>query len=70
MKTQATFFSWNTKVTNGQFVAVITKNVSRTEPNAEGRYVDTEVVNTAICTSRAKAVGYAKKMVRFYIANA
>ena len=64
------FYSWNTTITNGKFVAVITKNASRTEPNEQGRYVDTDLVKTATFSSRAKAMGFAKKMVRFYTANA
>ena len=65
-----TFFGWSTRMNGNKFEAVITKNISRTEPNESGRYCDTEVVIVAAFSTRAKAMGYAKKAVRYYSANA
>lgn len=68
MNATSTFFSWNTTSKNGLFVAVVTKNESLTQANAQGRYCESEVIKTAAFSSRAKAVGYAKKLVRYYTA--
>lgn len=70
MNTAHTFFGWNTRTNGIAFEAVVTKMISRTEPNEQGRYCDTEVVKVAAFSTRAKAVGYAKKMVRYYAAHA
>ncbi len=66
MNTANTFYGWSTSNDGGHFVAVVTKNTSRTQAGVDGRYCDTEVVNVAKFTTRARAVGYAKKMVRYY----
>ena len=69
MNATNTFYSWNTKAEAGLFVAVVSKCTSRNEANETGSYCDTKVVKMAQFSTRARAVSYAKKMVRYYGSN-
>ena len=56
-----TFRSWNTTKTAAGYRWAVYSNVSRTTPNAEGRYVDSSLFAEGICRTRAQAVGAAKR---------
>lgn len=64
-----TIYSWSTKKVDNGFKAIVTKSVTRSTPNANGKYADTEIVQQAVTTTRARARGWAQKWVRYYKAQ-
>ena len=70
MTTQKTYFSWNTKKTTNGFVAIVTKNTTRTTANEKGLFVDTEVLRQDVLSTRARAKTHAQKWVKYLKATA
>lgn len=59
-------FGFRTKKNkNGTFTFVITRGKARKTPNRQGSFLDTKIVKTGTTTTRARALGKAKKQVLF-----
>lgn len=60
------FYGWNTTKTGNGFSWSVSENISRAEPNDDGRYVDSTVKASGIVATRAQAKGAAQRAVRFF----
>lgn len=62
--------SWNTTKATTGFDFSVYEVVSRTEPNAEGKYADFVQLKAGNCATRAQAKGHAQQWVRYLKAQA
>ncbi len=58
-------FSWRTKKVGTQYEFIVTKNVSRKTPNANGQYIDSEIVKTGTYKTRAIAKNRGQKWAKY-----
>ena len=57
-------YSWYTKKQGDKFAWRVTEGTPRTTPNAAGSYVDSRVILSGECSTRARASAAAKRGIR------
>ena len=61
-----TFYSWNTKKVANGFQFTVSENTSHDTPDAQGSYVEREILKQSVCKSRVIAKNKAVKWIRYF----